>query len=207
MRSIIKESLSVEKAVSEGLLELNADINEVKIEILQEPSRSFLGLLSKNAKVKLTVVDGPKEKAQEFLTTLLEKMDLRCDFEISLEDDVLKVQVSNINNKDKGIIIGKRGKNLDAMQYILSLVINKERQTYIRTIIDVEDYRTKREETLVRLAYKMAEKSRYYNKKVRLEPMNPYERRIIHSALQGEKDIITYSEGEEPYRKVIIETK
>jgi spoIIIJ-associated protein len=197
----------VEKAVSEGLEELNADINEVEIEILQEPSRSFLGLLSKNAKVKLTVVDGPKEKAKEFLATLLEKMDLRCDFEITLEDDVLKVQVSNINNKDKGIIIGKRGKNLDAMQYILSLVINKERQTYIRTIIDVEDYRTKREETLVRLAYKMAEKSRYYNKKVRLEPMNPYERRIIHSALQGEKDIITYSEGEEPYRKVIIETK
>ncbi|HAE41461.1 MAG TPA: protein jag, partial [Clostridiales bacterium] len=118
-----------------------------------------------------------------------------------------KVQVTKINNKDKGIIIGKRGKNLDAMQYILSLVINKDRQTYIRTIIDVEDYRTKREETLVRLAHKMAEKSRYYNKKVRLEPMNPYERRIIHSALQGEKDIITYSEGEEPYRKVIIETK
>lgn len=207
MRYIIKESTSVEKAVSEGLEELNADINEVEIEILQEPSRSFLGLLSKNAKVKLTIVDGPKEKAKEFLTVLLEKMDLHCDFDITLEGEVLKVQVTKINNKDKGIIIGKRGKNLDAMQYILSLVINKDRQTYIRTIIDVEDYRTKREETLVRLAHKMAEKSRYYNKKVRLEPMNPYERRIIHSALQGEKDIITYSEGEEPYRKVIIETK
>lgn len=207
MRYIIKESTSVEKAVSEGLEELNADINEVEIEILQEPSRSFLGLLSKNAKVKLTIVDGPKEKAKEFLTVLLEKMNLRCDFDITLEGEVLKVQVTKINNKDKGIIIGKRGKNLDAMQYILSLVINKDRQSYIRTIIDVEDYRTKREETLVRLAHKMAEKSRYYNKKVRLEPMNPYERRIIHSALQGEKDIITYSEGEEPYRKVIIETK
>lgn len=207
MRYLIKESVSVEKAVSEGLEELNADINEVEIEILQEPSRSFLGLLSKNAKVKLTVVDGPKEKAKEFLTTLLEKMDLQCDFDITLEDEVLKVQINNVKNKDKGIMIGKRGKNLDAMQYILSLVINKERQTYVRTLIDVEDYRTKREATLVRLAYKMAEKSRYYNKKVRLEPMNPYERRIIHAALQGEKDIITYSEGEEPYRKVIIETK
>ncbi|HAE43418.1 MAG TPA: protein jag, partial [Clostridiales bacterium] len=139
MRYIIKESTSVEKAVSEGLEELNADINEVEIEILQEPSRSFLGLLSKNAKVKLTIVDGPKEKAKEFLTVLLEKMDLHCDFDITLEGEVLKVQVTKINNKDKGIIIGKRGKNLDAMQYILSLVINKDRQTYIRTIIDVED--------------------------------------------------------------------
>ncbi len=207
MKFIIKESETVEKAVSLGLEELKADISEVEIEIVQEPSRSFLGILSKNAKVKITVIDGPKEKAKDFLQTLFEKMDIECDFSVELNDDVLNIHVNRIDPDDKGILIGKRGKNLDALQYLLSLVINKDRQDYVRTIVDVENYRAKREETLVRLAHKMADKSRYYNKKVRLEPMNPYERRIIHSALQGEKDIITYSEGEDPYRKVIIDVK
>ncbi len=207
MKTLVKESESIEKAVSLALEELNVDINEVEIEILQEPSKSFLGLLSKNAKVKVTVTDGPKEKANEFMTTLLEKMGISCNFEVILEDDVLTVDIHQIDHKDKGIIIGKRGKNLDALQYILSLVINKDRQNYVRALVDVENYRSKREDTLIKLAHKMADKSRYYNKKVKLEPMNPYERRIIHSALQGEKDIITYSEGEEPYRKVIIDVK
>lgn len=207
MKFLIKESESIEKAVSDGLLELGADINEVEIEILQEPSKSFLGFLSKNAKVKITLIDGPKEKAKEFLDGLFKRMNIECSYEITFQDDLLNVQVTEINSKDKGIIIGKRGKNLDSVQYILSLVINKDRQTYIRTVVDVEHYRDKREETLIRLAHKMADRSRHYNKKIRLEPMNPYERRIIHSALQNESDIITYSEGEEPYRKVIIDIK
>jgi spoIIIJ-associated protein len=207
MKFLIKESESVEKAVSDGLQELNADINEVDIEIIQEPSRSFLGLLSKNAKVKITLIDGPREKAIEFLDGLFLKMNITCQYHTTFENDILSIQITEINSKDKGILIGKRGKNLDSLQYILSLVVNKDRQSYVRTSVDIENYREKREETLIRLAHKMADRSRYYNKKVRLEPMNPYERRIIHSALQGETDIITYSEGEEPYRKVIIDLK
>lgn len=207
MKFITRESDTIENAVSEGLDELKADINEVEIEILQEPSKSFLGLISKKAKVKLTVVDGPNEKAKGFLDTLLEKMDIDCKYEIKFESDVLNVDIYEINDKDKGIMIGKRGKNLDSLQYILSLIVNKGRQSYVRTIVDVENYRNKREETLVKLAKRMADKTRFYNKKIKLEPMNPYERRIIHSALQDEEDIITYSEGEEPYRKVIIDVK
>jgi spoIIIJ-associated protein len=207
MKFITRESNTIENAVSEGLVELKADINEVEIEIIQEPSRSFLGLISKKAKVKLTVVDGPNEKAKGFLDTLLKKMDVDCKYEIKFENEVLNVDIYEINDKDKGIMIGKRGKNLDSLQYILSLIINKGRQTYVRTLVDVENYRSKREETLVKLAERMADKTRFYKKKIKLEPMNPYERRIIHSALQDKEDIITYSEGEEPYRKVIIDLK
>lgn len=207
MKYLIKESVSVESAVSEGLAELNVDINEVKIEIIQEPSRSFLGIISKKAKVKLTVVDGPNEKAKDFLDNLLKKMNIECEYDIKFENETLSVKVTKIDDKDKGIIIGKRGKTLDSLQYILSLIINKGRQTYVRTVVDVEDYRSKREETLTNLAYKMADKSKLYKKKVKLEPMNPYERRIIHSALQSDDKVITYSEGEEPYRKVIIDIK
>lgn len=207
MKFITRESDTIENAVSEGLEELKADINEVEIEIIQEPSKSFLGLISKKAKVKLTVVDGPEEKTKGFLDTLLEKMNVDCKYNIEMDENVLNVDIYEINDKDKGIMIGKRGKNLDSLQYILSLIVNKGRQNYVRTIVDIENYRNKREETLIKLAKRMADKTRFYKKKIKLEPMNPYERRIIHSALQEEEDIITYSEGEEPYRKVIIDAK
>jgi len=134
-------------------------------------------------------------------------MDIIADYKVDFSDNVLKVDIVKIGEDDKGIIIGKRGKNLDEIQFLLNLIVNKGRENYVRVIFNVEDYRAKREETLKRLANKMADKCRYYKHKVRLEPMNPYERRIIHSTLQDEADIITYSEGDEPYRKVVIDLK
>jgi len=207
MNYIIKESETVEKAVSIALDELKADINEVEIDILQNPTTGFLGLMSKDAKVKVSIINGPKEKASKFLDLLLEKMKINCDYEIDFDNDTLDIVVNNIEGKEKGILIGKRGKNLDSLQYILSLIVNKGRNNYVRTIVDIDGYRDKREKTLERLALKKADKCRYYKKKIKLEPMNPYERRIIHSALQSEDDIITYSEGEDPFRRVVIDLK
>jgi len=208
MKSITVEKNTVDEAVIAALEQLEAEKSEVEIEILKEPTKGLLSFLgSKVAKVKVTVVNGPEEKTKQFFDILLKMMKIEADFEIKYAANILKVDIVKIDEDDKGIIIGKRGKNLDEIQFLLNLIINKGREKYIRVVFNVEDYREKREETLKRLAKKMAEKCRYYNHKVKLEPMNPYERRIIHSTLQEETDIITYSEGDEPYRKVVIDKK
>jgi spoIIIJ-associated protein len=208
MKSVTIEKTTVEEAVSAALAELEAEREDVEIEVIKEPSKGLLGFLgNKVAKVKVTVINGPEEKANKFFDILLKKMNIDAELNIEMAENVLKVDIVRINEDDKGIIIGKRGKNLDEIQFLLNLIVNKGKQNYIRVIFNVEDYREKREETLKRLANKMADKCRYYRHKVRLEPMNPYERRIIHSTLQEEKDIVTYSEGEEPYRKVVIDLK
>jgi len=208
MKSITVEKNTVDEAVIAALEELEAEKSEVEIEVLKEPTKGLLSFLgSKVAKVKVTLVNGPEEKTRQFFDILLKKMNIEADFEVKYAANILKVDIVKIDEDDKGIIIGKRGKNLDEIQFLLNLIINKGRENYIRVVFNVEDYREKREETLKRLAKKMAEKCRYYNHKVKLEPMNPYERRIIHSTLQEESDIITYSEGDEPYRKVVIDKK
>ncbi len=207
MKNVTIERSTIEEAIAAALEELKAENNEVEIEVIKEPSKGFFGLGSKDAKVKVTITNGPEERANKFFEILLNKMNIEANYEVSYSDNILKVDIIKIGEDDKGIIIGKRGKNLDEIQFLLNLMVNKGRQNYVRVIFNVEDYRAKREDTLKRLAVKMADKCRYYKHKVRLEPMNPYERRIIHSTLQDEKDIITYSEGEEPYRKVVIDLK
>ncbi|WP_312700348.1 RNA-binding cell elongation regulator Jag/EloR [Sedimentibacter sp.] len=208
MKNVTIERATVEEAVIAALNELEAERDDVVVDVINEPSKGLFGLIgSKNAKVKVTVTNGPEERTQKFIDILLKKMDIEAVYEVSLSDNVLRADITKISEDDKGIIIGKRGKNLDEIQFLLNLIVNKGRQNYIRVIFNVEDYRSKREETLKKLAFKMADKCRYYKHKVRLEPMNPYERRIIHSSLQDEKDIITYSEGDEPYRKVVIDLK
>lgn len=208
MKNIIVEKPTVDEAVKSALEQLSSEINEVKIEILKEPSKGLLGILgSKVAKVRVTVVNGPAEKAREYIDTVFAKMDIKVEYEITFISNVLKVEITKVDEEDKGIIIGKRGNTLDELQFLLSLIVNKKRENYVKTIVNVEDYRQKREETLKKLAKKTADKCRYYNKKIRLEPMNPYERRVIHATLQDEKDIITYSEGEEPFRKVVVDKR
>jgi len=208
MKNVTIERSTVDEAIIAALEELQAEKEEVEIEIINEPSKGFFGLIgSKDAKVKVTVTNGPEERTKKFFDILLKKMNIEADYKVDFSDNILKVDIVKIGEDDKGIIIGKRGKNLDEIQFLLNLIVNKARGSYVRVIFNVEDYRSKREETLKRLANKMADKCRYYKHKVRLEPMNPYERRIIHSTLQDEADIITYSEGDEPYRKVVIDLK
>ncbi|NLJ98307.1 MAG: protein jag [Tissierellia bacterium] len=208
MRSVVKVSKTVDEAVRIALEELDVTERDIHIEVLEEPSRGLFGLIgSKDATVKVTVVNDPVEKAQNFIDDLLSSMNIKGSCSIKKEGLCLNIDIINVNSSDMGIIIGKRGNTLDAIQFLTSLTINKDRDDYIKVLIDIKGYRKRREETLIRLANRMGRKAKYSEKPVKLEPMNPYERRIIHSALQYEDGISTYSEGEEPYRRVVIQAK
>ena len=132
-------------------------------------------------------------------------MNIKADINIKEENDVVNI---NLCGDKMGLVIGYRGETLDSLQYLVSLVINKNHENpYKRVVLDAENYRSKREETLIRVAQKTAYKVRKSKRPYKLEPMNPYERRIIHSALQEYNDINTYSEGEEPFRRIVISLK
>ena len=142
--------------------------------------------------------------AESFLKDITEKMGLNLQIRIKGNDSCIYV---DMDGKDSGTIIGKRGQTLDAIQYLTSLVVNKDKDKYLRVVVDAENYREKREKTLEQLANRLADKVIRSHKSVRLEPMNPYERKVIHATLQSNPKVITRSEGEEPYRRVIIELK
>lgn len=208
MRSVVKVSKTIDDAVEEALIELDVKLDDVEVEVLEEPSRGLLGLIGvKDAVVKVNVTYDPFAIADEFLAKILFEMGLTGLTEIRKEDDILFIDIKGVDPKEMGIIIGRRGSTLDAVQYLLSLVINKGREDYLKVVIDINDYRSKREGTLEKLAHRMAKKAKKNKRVVKLEPMNPYERRIIHSALQDVDYITTYSEGEEPYRRVVIKLK
>lgn len=207
-KSIVKNAKTIEDAISLGLSELDLERDEVDVEVLEKPEKRFFGLFgSTEAKVKLTILKTPSSIAKEFLDSVLKTMGIEGELEIEVRKNDLYIDIINISSKDKGIIIGKRGNTLDSLQYLASLVVNKESEKYVRISLDCGNYRQKREDTLRSLARKMADKSRATKRPVKLEPMNPYERRIIHSTLQKSKDIKTYSEGKDPYRRIVIESK
>lgn len=230
MMMVEKSAKTIEEAIDAALEELKSDRDKVDIEILEQPSKGIFGLIgSKHAKVRVTLREEKapekkkeeniikkeiritdytleKEKARKFLRDVLESMDIKAEIRVRDTKEGLYI---NLSGPKMGVIIGRRGQTLDSLQYLVSLVINKdkERESFVKVILDTEDYRKKREETLQRLARRLAERVQKTGKKVELEPMNPYERRIIHSTLQEFADITTFSEGEEPYRKVIISHK
>ncbi len=148
------------------------------------------------------LVDATEHPSKEFLEKLMKEMGL--DVEVKVATNAESVYV-DLDGKDTGTVIGKRGQTLDAVQYLTSLVVNKGEDEYIRVIVDAEGYRAKREATLEKLAYRLAEKSVKTGRSVRLEPMNPYERKVIHTTLQTVPSVTTRSEGNEPYRRVVIE--
>lgn len=208
MKSIIKVSKTVDEAIREALIELGVKESDVSIEILDEPSKGLFGLIgAKDARVKVSVVYDPVEIADNFLSYILNSMGIHGFSRIKKEGDRLFVNITDISSTDMGILIGKRGNTLDAIQYLLSLAINRKKDDYLKVILDAEGYRAKREETLIRLANKMAIKAKNGKHPIKLEPMNPYERRIIHFALQSVSGVTTYSEGEEPYRRIVIQSK
>jgi len=198
-----KTGKTVQDAVDAALSELNAGSEDVEIEILEEGNKGFLGIGGKLAKVRVTLkkLQSSESKVDEFLASVFRAMDIDVSVESEHTDEGINV---NVKGKDCGSIIGRRGETLDSLQYLASLVANKNSENYVRVTIDVENYRKKREETLVRLANKLASRVVKYRRKITLEPMNPYERRIIHSALQNNRMVETYSVGEEPHRKVVI---
>lgn len=209
MRTVETFGRTVEEAVEASLKELGVGPEQVEIEILEEPNRGLFGILgSKQARVKVSVKLSPEVIAQEFLFSVLEKMKMDVSVEAEQKNDYLYLSMTGSN---MGILIGRRGETLDALQYLTNLVVNKklaqQNGEHARIILDIEGYRSKREKTLVNLAEKISMRVRRTGSKVVLEPMNPHERRIIHSALQGDEAVQTYSEGIEPYRKVVVAPK
>lgn len=241
--SVEKKARSVEEAIEAALTELGISRAEAVIEIVQEPSKGFLGLGAKEAIVRVSsnsdaeetaegivrpvdeiteeetaeseVVEAvrhnsiydselPEENAKNFISDILTAMGLDVKVTAYREDDMVKV---NLDGENMGIVIGKRGDTLDSLQYLTSLVINQSSKEYMKISIDTENYREKRSEALNALSERLAAKVARTGKKFTLEPMNPYERRIIHSNLQDNEYVTTFSVGQEPYRKVVISPK
>lgn len=151
------------------------------------------------------VEDITVKTCEEFLTNVLKAMDMEVEIKTSIDEEgALCIEM---NGDNMGILIGKRGQTLDSLQYLVSLVVNKDAQDYIRVKVDTEDYRRRRKETLENLAKNIAYKVKRTKRPVSLEPMNPYERRVIHSALQNDKYVTTHSEGDEPFRRVVVTLK
>lgn len=205
VREVEKTGKTVDEAVRLALSELGVARENVEIEIMDEPSKGIFGIIgTRPAKVKVIYRERPGRRALDILNSIFDCMDLKVEMEAKERDQELLV---NLEGKDLGILIGRRGETLDALQYLINLAVNKNQEKKKKVIIDIEGYRYRREETLKKLAVKLADKAKQRGRNVILEPMNSQERRIIHTALQGRDDIYTYSEGEEPYRKIIISPK
>ena len=194
---------TVDDALMNGLKELGLGLDQVDFEIVQEGSKGFLGF-GKSAIVRLSKKAATTNKAEEFLTELLKHMDVSATAEVTETEESINV---NLVGDSTGVLLGRRGETLDALQYLTSLVVNKDLDEYKRVVLDTENYRAKREETLIKLANRIAGKVAKTGKRVVLEPMNPYERRVLHATLQDNAKVETVSEGEEPYRRVIIRKK
>ena len=206
MKTIEVTGKTVEEALKHALDELKLTKDKVDVEIINEGSKGLFNLIgTKPAKIKVTKKPEPIDNAKEFLINVLSAMNIDAEIRINEEHDVIKIDLSG---PKMGLVIGYRGETLDSLQYLVSLVINKNHNnSYKRVVLDAENYRKKREETLIRVAQKSAYKVRKSQRPYKLEPMNPYERRIIHSALQEYTDINTHSEGEEPFRRIVISLK
>lgn len=201
---------TVSEAITEACQKLSVTSDRLEYEVVDEGSSGFLGIGSKPATIKAKVKEEEKiseeDSAKKFLNDVFAAMQM--DVVVSAKyDDIEKDLQVDLSGVDMGILIGKRGQTLDSLQYLVSLVVNKGREDYIRVKVDTENYRQRRKETLENLAKNIAYKVKRTKRSVSLEPMNPYERRIIHSALQNDKYVTTYSEGEEPFRKVVITLK
>ncbi len=200
-----KTAKTVDEAIELALAELGATRSQVEIDILDEGSKGLFGILGgKDARVIVTKKDAPEDKAVAFLSELFLSMGIRVQIDAKMDGDNLYIDLSG---NDMGIVIGKRGDTLDSIQYLTSLVVNNSKGSYIKVTIDTENYREKRKEALEALAQRIAAKVERTGKRHTFEPMNPYERRIIHSTLQANEKVTTYSIGEDPNRKIVVVLK
>lgn len=206
MKTLEMTGKTISEALESALRELNLTQDKVEYEVLEEGSKGFLNLIgTKPAKILVKVKRDYKEDVRVFLRSVLDNMKVQAEIKIKEENDIINI---DLNGPKMGLIIGYRGETLDSLQYLSSLVVNKNNDiTYKKVILDIENYRKKREDTLIRVAEKTAYKVRQTRKPYKLEPMNPYERRIIHSALQDNKYVYTISEGEGSQRRVVVDIK
>ena len=206
MEFIEVSAKTVEEAITDACQKLGITSDRLEYEVIDEGSSGFLGLGAKPAVIKASV---KKEKgdvsevAKEFLKEVFAAMEMEVVVTVSYDETENTMDI-NLEGEDMGVLIGKRGQTLDSLQYLVSLVVNKGASDYIRVKVDTENYRQRRKDTLENLAKNITYKVKRTKRAVTLEPMNPYERRIIHSALQGDKYVTTHSEGEEPFRRVVV---
>lgn len=192
---------TIDEAVNDALTRMALTRDDVEITVLQQPENGFLGFGRKDAVVEVRKINRAADRAEAFLNDVFAAMGLTCTVETEEADGFLKIALSG----DKmGVLIGRRGQTLDALQYLTSLAVNRGEEDYTRVLLDTENYRAKRAKTLEALGEKMAGKALRYHKKISLEPMNAAERRIIHAHLQEDSRVTTYSEGQDPYRHIII---
>ena len=209
MEYIEVSAKSVNEAITEACRKLGVTSDRLDYEVIEEGSNGFLGIGSKPAVIKAAVKIEKlslEDNAKKFLNDVFAAMNMTVVVEIKYDEENKEMDV-DLSGDDMGVLIGKRGQTLDSLQYLVSLVVNKESEDYIRVKVDTENYRERRKETLENLAKNVAYKVKRTRRPVSLEPMNPYERRIIHSALQNDKYVATHSEGEEPFRKVVVTLK
>ena len=200
---LVKVGKNLDDAINEGLKELGITREEAEIEIIDEGSKGFLGIGGKEACIRIYGKMSIENRAVKFLSSMVSRI---CD---DVEYDVTKDNegrvVITMSGPNMGILIGRHGDTLDALQYLTSLYINKISDEYVKIVLDTENYRAKRKETLVKLARRLGSQVVKSGESITLEPMSPGERRIIHSTLQNNKLIQTVSIGEEPNRRVVIE--
>ncbi|MCB8816821.1 RNA-binding cell elongation regulator Jag/EloR [Desulfosporosinus shakirovi] len=206
MRIAEKTGKTVEEAINAGITELEVDRDRVKVEVLEEPAKKgFFGLFgTRLAKVRVSFEDNPGMLAADFIKKVCQAIKVNADTQVSKDGEHWHI---DITGPELGILIGRRGDTLDALQYLTNLAVAKQLSERVRIIVDVEGYRLRREETLVRLAKRLSEKVKRTGTRIVLEPMNPHERRIIHTSLQEEARISTFSEGDDPNRRVVISLK
>lgn len=197
---------TVSDAITEACQKLSITSNKLDYEIIEEGSSGFLGFNAKPAVIKARVKETIKDKAEDFLNSVFEAMNLSVSMDITYKEEESALDIE-LSGDEMGVLIGKRGQTLDSLQYLVSLVVNRDVENYIRVKVDTEDYRKRRKETLENLAKNISYKVKRTKRAVVLEPMNPYERRIIHSALQNDRFVMTHSEGEEPFRHVVVTLK
>ena len=205
MKVIEVSGKTVEEAVEQALASLEKTREQVDVEVIEEPSKGILGIFgTKPARVKVTVKEGVESRAVNLLDSIVKAMNLDVQMDVKEKKDIVNI---DLKGSELGILIGRRGETLDALQFLVNLSANKNQPNRKRIIIDIEGYRNRRSETLHKLAIKLANKAKQRGRSVVLEPMSSQERRIIHTALHGREDIYTFSEGDDPYRKIIIAPK
>jgi spoIIIJ-associated protein len=203
LREVIKEAETIEEAKTQAVAELGMPVGEIQFEILQMPQKKTFGLFGGcPAKVRAFYEITPARYAANYLKDILSKMNVSNPEITIVEED--NGSVLQISGDDLGFIIGRRGETLDALQYLSGLVANRVENSYYRITLDIGNYREKREQSLIGLARKIAGQAARTGRKTSLEPMNPYERRIIHTAVQDIKGVTSWSIGSEPYRHVVI---
>ena len=197
---------TVDEAITEAVIQLGTTHDKIEYEVIEKGSTGFLGIARKDAVIRARKKNDIGDAIHSFLDQVFAAMDLKVEIMIEKEEESNIVNVE-LKGDDMGVLIGKRGQTLDSLQYLTNLAVNKNSEEYVKVKIDTEDYRKRRKETLENIAKNIAYKVKRSKRPVSLEPMNPFERRIIHSALQNDKFVTTHSEGEEPYRHVVVTLK